>query len=340
MKSRKYIISRAALTVALLVVTGWIYTHYCYPIDLIKYESQLSEVLAKADTCDILYFAESSNGTYADTDKDTSSISDLLNKNIPSVQIGAINKGAVHAGVYRALIKRIPAESKANTWVVTMNLRSFGYPWMQSKLETPLMKTNLFYSERLPVINKLLMVFGYYDKKNVVQRDEIIEHHWRYDTIRFQFEYPFKTVRAWDDGFANGYYLKPDGSWDMGKISLACHYIKGYAFHIDTLTNPRIHDFDAIVKEAHLKGKRIIFNLLPENIEYADRLVGKELTYLMKQNRDLLVDRYTRMGATVVDNLELLDGWCYMDQHWTTEHYFYECRKKIADQLTLHIKVP
>jgi hypothetical protein len=29
-----------------------------------------------------------------------------------------------------------------------------------------------------------------------------------------------------------------------------------------------------------------------------------------------------------------------MDQHWTTEHYFYEGRKQIADNLALHIKIP
>jgi hypothetical protein len=42
----------------------------------------------------------------------------------------------------------------------------------------------------------------------------------------------------------------------------------------------------------------------------------------------------------VVDNLELVAGYNYMDQHWTTEHYFYEGRKQIADNLALHIKIP
>ena len=38
-----------------------------------------------------------------------------------------------------------------------------------------------------------------------------------------------------------------DGTINRQLTELACHYIKTYAFQIDTQRNPRIKDFDKIV---------------------------------------------------------------------------------------------
>jgi hypothetical protein len=335
----KYIVTRLVLLFVLLLSFAWGYKQYFWQADLIEYADQLPEVWQKSDSCDILYFAESSNASNAESDSIKMSISDLIALHFPGKILGAVNKGAVHAGVFLPLIQQIPEGSRVKTIIITMNLRSFDAAWINSKLETSLMKSNVMYEQRHPFVNKLMMSFGYYDHKTESQRDLIREHSWRYDTLIFPFEYPYKTVRAWDNGFANGYYKNADSTWDLPKIGLACHYIKAYAFQIDPNTNPRIRDFDEIVKVAKAKKLNVVFNLLAENVEYADSLVGPPLTFLMRQNRDLLVKRYHKDGVVVVDNLESVPGKQYIDQEWTTEHYFYEGRKRIADNLAAHIKV-
>lgn len=308
--------------------------------DLKQHDAELlPEIWDKPDTCDVLYFAESSNATYADTDSNRTGISELTALHFPGQVWGAINKGAAHAGVFVPLIRMIPENSRVKTIIVTMNLRSFDASWIYSKFETPLMKGNVMYSNRPPLLSKLLINLGYYDARTEAQGDSLRNDHWRFDTLRFPFAYPYVTVRSWDSAFGNGYYKNADSSWNMPKISLACHNIKSFAFQIDTNTNPRIRDFDAIVAIAKRKKLRLVFNLLPENVEYADSLVGPALVFLMRQNRDLLVQRYNKDGVTVVDNLELVSGRNYMDEHWTTEHYFYEGRKQIADRLAAHIKI-
>ena len=93
-----------------------------------------------------------------------------------------------------------------------------------------------------------------------------------------------------------------------------------------------------IVKLCKQKRVRLIFNLLAENIQYADSLVGKDLVFLMKQNRDLLIERYNRNGVLVVDNLELVCGKDYIDQNWTTEHYKQNGRMIIAQNLAISLK--
>jgi hypothetical protein len=87
---------------------------------------------------------------------------------------------------------------------------------------------------------------------------------------------------------------------------LACHYIKGYAFVIDTMTNPRIKDFDEIVAYAKAKHWNLVFNLLAENIQTAKTLVNDELASMIKQNRNMLVRRQIR--GLVVDQLQMVDS--------------------------------
>ena len=77
---------------------------------------------------------------------------------------------------------------------------------------------------------------------------------------------------------------------------------------------------------------------MAENIQYSDSLVGKELVFLLKQNRDFLVKRYSSSNCTVVDNLELVNGKEFTDQTWTTEHYGYRGRMIIAKNLAGKLK--
>jgi hypothetical protein len=102
---------------------------------------------------------------------------------------------------------------------------------------------------------------------------------------------------------------------------LACHYIKNFAFKIDPKTNQRIKDFDEIVEIAKKRHIKIVFNLLAENMEEANKLVGKELIYLMENNRKFLINRYHRNGNLVVDNLYAIQDNHFVDRNWPTEHY-------------------
>jgi hypothetical protein len=56
-------------------------------------------------------------------------------------------------------------------------------------------------------------------------------------------------------------------------------------------------------------------------------------------NRDILVNYYTRKGAKVVDNLELVKGKDFLDQNWTTEHYNQTGRITIAKQVVEKLRL-
>jgi hypothetical protein len=155
-------------------------------------------------------------------------------------------------------------------------------------------------------------------------------HAFEHDSIKVNFPLKWYTINSWKD---NVLYTKPDGSTDEEKQALAHHYVKAYAFSIETLNNPRIKDFDEIVRVCKSKGIKLYFNLLSENLQWADSLVGQDLVKVMQYNRDVLVRRYTAMGATVIDNLELVPAESFGEKNWTTEHYDQKGRWLIAGKV-------
>ena len=143
----------------------------------------------------------------------------------------------------------------------------------------------------------------------------------------------------WDNWMANKGVLDESGSYDKSQTELACHYIKTYGFQIDTLSNPRIKDFNDIIKLAEKRGWNLVFNLLAENTEKAEYLVGKDITYLMDENSKMLKSYYQSKGIKVVNNLNSVEDEQFIDQNWTTEHYAEKGRKIISRNVAEAIKL-
>jgi hypothetical protein len=266
-------------------------------------------------------------------------ISELTAEYYPALRLGTVSRPAMHAGIYKEVMKNLSSSAKVKTVIFTMNMRSFDATWIHSSLESALQKSKIMYLGYPALVNRFLLSLNVYDNKTEEERDRDMKAQWAKDELKFPYPFKYKNVIEWDQAMGNGGYLNPDGSWDMPKIALATHFIKGFGFQIDPATNPRIKDFDEIVIVCKEKNLNIVFNLMAENVQYADSLAGKDLLYLMKQNRDLLVNRYGKNGATVVDNLELVNGKDFVDQTWITEHYKENGRKAIAKNLAEQMKI-
>lgn len=332
------VVMRIVVILAFLPVFNAIYTHYFWKDDLAAEADMLLDLMALEDSCEILYFGESSNFSYnAEKDSLKDRISDFIGHHFEGIRLGTINSSAYHAGIYLPLIKHIDHHSKVKTIIITLNMRTFDQAAIHSELESALQKKAVMYEPRPPLLNRALMSLNFYDDTPLKDRDLQMWKEWTYDTLKSsEVSFPYPTIKTW---CAVEKFPLPGGGEDMKKRELADHYIKAYAFQIDTLKNPRIKDFDAIMQVAKKKKLNVVINLLAENTEYADSLVGENLVWLMRTNRDLLVKRYADMGAMVVDNLESVPGWDYTDQHWTTEHYGEFGRQIIAKNVANSMKV-
>lgn len=307
-----------------------IYRFTLYPRDLARMSPEIVKLRETQQLTDIYYFGESSNVTYAPGDTVKQSISEMIQEEFPQLKVTNINQYATHAGIYIEWLRQLgmPSE-KPRAVIVTMNLRSFDAAWIHSELETPLRQSLVLGRPLPPLLNRFLLSLAAFDDKTEEERHHDMLMDWQTTPLEFPFVFRHRTVAEWDAAMANGGYLKEDGTWDIEKIELACHYIKAYAFNIQS-DNPRLADFDAIRDWSEQHRIPVYFNLMSENVHFADSLVGPELVFLMRQNRDFLVQRYNQGFCTVVDNLERVDSRSFIDRDWTTEHYDAAGRRAIA----------
>ncbi len=334
----KKIVIKVSTLIIILIGLNFIYNFTLYEKDLNEKCEQIVEIRDKQAETDIFYFAESSNFNTRETDSIQSTISDLTAMFFPSLNLTAINKPATHAGIYKVWLKNINLEvNKPKAIVVTLNLRSFDAAWIHSVLETQLQESVVLVQPYPNLINRFLLSLQAFDNKTNEQREQDMLNDWLNTQLVFPFDFKYKTVREWDVSFGQYGWDLADGTPEKNKILLTCHYIKAYAFNL-TENNPRVKDFDEIAGWCQKNNINLYLNLLAENIEYADSLVGKELVFLMKQNRDYLVKRYNKGNCKVVDNLELVNGLEFTDQTWTTEHYGYKGRMIIAKNVANSLK--
>lgn len=321
---------------AVVILINYMYRWTILNADIRKIAPCAYQCLKLPKNIDYVYFGESSNFTADGDDSTKLSISDLV-AFYSQKKIVTIDTPAVHAGIYKYWINYLK-ENKPKGIIVTMNLRSFDATWINSNLETNLNRgIRILKGEPIIWHRFLLSLKNFEDNFTDAERDSCIQKEWRTKQLIFPYEFKYKNVREWDNAIANGSHLKEDGSWDMEKIALSAHYVKNFAFNIDS-NNVRIKDFDEIVSWGHKHNVKVYFNLLSENVAQADTLVGKDLVFLMKKNRDYLVERYTKKGAEVIDNLESVGINDFLDKNWTTEHYNYKGRISIAKKVAEKIK--
>ena len=329
----KKLLIRIGMVLVMLLILNWVYSRWFLEKDLRKH-SDIVELSWQVtdDSCRIIYLGESSNSHYGDEESSHRKISDFTADYFPRVKMGDLTKEASHAQTYYYMLRHIPATSAVETVVVTMNLRSFGPLWIYSKLETPLRKQLVLLEDYPPLVNRFLLAFKAYPIKTEEEWNELVFEHWRNDTFNIP-NFAWHTTADWDYGMYSYGWYDQQGQRDWDVTALACHYIKTYAFEIND-DNPRVKDFDAIVDLCRERGWNLVFNLMAENVDKANELVGKDLMLLFRLNRDYLLKRYGNMkGVTVVNNLNLVRDVNFIDQDWTTEHYYEEGRRIVADHL-------
>ena len=318
----------------LLVAMNWVYTKWFFEKDLLEH-SDIIELPRQvvADSCQVVYLGESSNNTYGYAESDHRKISAMVSAYFPKVRVGDMTKSASHSQIYYNMLKQVPKDAPVETVIVTMNLRSFDAGWIYSRLETALRKQIVLLQDYPPLMNRFLLAFKAYPIRSEEEWDAIARKHWKKDPLDFPYDFEWNNTHQWDSAMAWGGWHDFEGQRDQQLTELACHYIKSYAFQIRD-DNPRIKDFDAIVDLCRERGWHLVFNLMAENVDKANELVGKDLLFLMKQNRDYLMQRYdTQEDVTVVNNLDLVRDVNFIDQDWTTEHYYGEGRHIIAHQV-------
>lgn len=330
MRILKLILPRLLFIALLFLGCNFFYARYFWPEELKKHAPLVMQVQSLSDSADVLYFGESSNTSFNPfTDTLTQSMSQFLQSYLPESRVRDITHSGYHSGMFLALMELIPESTAVRTIVVTMNLRNCGPAAIHTTLEPYMQKQKVYYSRRMPLLSRLFLSMKYYDNRDSMERERLKLRAWRTEDIRYPgVKHVYPNARAWYDAEK---YPDEQGTKRRKRI-LADDYIKAFAFVLDE-NNPRMADFDGMVKLAAKRGWKLVFNLVPENMEYADSLLGEAMTAQIRHNRDFLVHRYHGRGAEVVDNLEVARGSEFTDQFWTTEHVNGRVRRVCAQNL-------
>ena len=325
---------KIVLLVSLLsLLAEGLYRLLFYQHDRHTYSAPLAQLVdtINATGADILYLGESSNHTYGLDDTDTAWISEMVARHYPGLSVRDMTHDASHGEVYYLLLHNLSSDCPVSTVVVTLNLRSFGIGWIASPLETVLQKRIAMLCLRPALVNRAVLSFKAYDIKSTDERYRQMNDYWALHPLP---NHP--SVPQWGDS-VNAQSVATEGSNDaLG--TMPGTFVRNYAFLIDTFDNPRISDFDRIVSLAQTRGWNLVFNLLAEDVEWADQLVGSDLTTLMRHNAGLLEERYSRMGVTVVNNFDCVPDSLFRDRDWTTEHYVQQGRQAIADNVATALR--
>jgi hypothetical protein len=329
---------RIIALILILLLCNWLYVEFFFEKDLEKHSSIIYKIRALDADTDILYLGESSNKTFDTNDLDRRKISQMLSEFYPDLKIRDITEPAAHLGIYYEILRKIPGDSNVKTVVVTLNLRSFGLDWIHSKLESSLQKSLLLLKPYPPLVNRFLLSFKAYPSYNEEERTKTIRRLWQEEAFDTLSGMPYSSVSEWDRAMSRKGIRDTLGRYDQAMTELACHYIKSYAFTMNKHYRIRIQDMDRIITLAKKRNWHLVFNLMAENVDKAELLVGEDLLSLMRENRDYLVTYLGERSISVADNLEAVEDKEFIDQDWTTEHYKQKGRRIIARNLAKELK--
>lgn len=320
--SVKGIIIRAIIVLLSFIGMNKLYSLFYYESDLQKFAPIINEIRAIPQSAKVLYIGESSNITSYKNDTDKRPISALMGRHYPEGFITHLTQPAGHLGIFHSMLEAIDPNSNIETIVLTVNLRSFNAEWKYSPLESNLQKSAILLRNGPPLYKRFLLSFKSYPNESDAILERLIHADWRANELDVSAEFPHKYMLDWREAFNR----------ENSSNSLGSEFITTYAFSINE-HHERFHELDKIIELAEVRGWNLLVHILPENFEAARENVGRELTDLMDKNVSVITDYLTRRKIPFVSLHRTLPDDYFMDKEWPTEHYVYEGRKVIADQL-------
>ena len=319
MKATRYIAIRLVFAGLVFLVSAWIYQQWFYRSDL---ESEgwmrLKLERLKVHQNDILFLGASPNRATLPEEPDQRSITDMMMDEEPDLPIVCFDTGAVHAGIFLDVLKWIELGNLPRTLICELNLRSFSAEWIHSDLENSLQRNMVYTNRSIPLWNRIRVSLKNYPWISPGERRHRINNHFRFD--RLPFGNDRRTVFHW---------FRKLEEQQQGPPGIAGEYVKKFGFVLHE-KNERIRQYDELVEFCRAHHIRLIFVLFSENVEEAEKTVGKDLRQLMESNVACLMKRYDHGSSEVVNCFSLLPDNYWFERTFITEHYTAPGRQAIA----------
>lgn len=313
---------KIALLVLLLAGLNEVYKLVQWPADLKLYTNGYDELIDATDNADILFLGDCSDAYRASGLDHEKGIGEYLDELMTGQTVATLSSNGFHPGTYLQLLES-SRDFSGKTVVVTLNLRAFAPKIINDYVYDPKIRKHLelLNDSYPPLLNRALL--SYY-------RDP--------DDLKHQLEQ--KTLKAWltdslppeirYDNTFNWYYSYPNP--DDIKLSdndIAQSYIHDFGFLIDTSSNKRITQCDALLDLAHSRNWDLVFHIPAIDFNAAEEKVEPALAYLIERNLEILKHRY----QNTVNNAHLLTSDHFVGPY-AGSHYTAEGRKSMAIEIS------
>jgi hypothetical protein len=319
METTRYISSRIAGVILLICLGGVLHQYLIYP-HILKSEGWLKELAEKRinNNPEVIYFSASTNKALGPDDKDQRFISKMISDSI-DLRLEPIDTGAVHAGIFYAILQKIPKDKLPKLIVVDMNIRSFGENWIHSGLENSLQRNLVYWNDAPGVINHLKASVKWYDYKSPMEHQRAIEYAEKFAKLPFGGSH--RTIKTWCDSIFKA-SKDPEEAMTM---------VRHFGFRINE-KNEQLKRFDEISVWSEKNNVPVIFVILPENIEKMELLAGKDLKDLVQMNAEFLEKRYRNRSFKTLNLYNRAAADIFFES-FPTEHYRSGGRTVVADAI-------
>jgi len=312
--------------IALLVivlVSGLIHRVFIYP-KIAKQEAWLIDLTHRriGHHASVVYFSASPNSAVAPDDTLQKTIHQFASEALP-FSITAIDTGALHAGIFLKILERIPPTKLPKLVVVDLNIRSFGANWLHSNLENALQRNFVYWNKRPSVLNHFLAATKWYDYRSPAEHIRAIEYEEKFEKLPFPF--PQSSIKHWVNNLAA----------DKPNREQAATFIRHFGFLIKP-GNDQLNNYQQLIQWSKQHGVKLIFLMLPENIEGMKEVVGEELSDLVSLNAKFLNHYFRKQGQVVIDLHNALGKEQFFEQ-FPTEHYRSAGRKMVGEAIAAWI---
>ena len=273
-----------------------------------------------AKKADILYFSASPNSAYSLADTDKRSIDQMIQDQLKGYTIESLDTGSIHGGVFLHALHQMPKDYKPKMIMVDMNLRSFGIRWLQSGLENSIQRNMSYWNNNLGIYNRINAALKNYAYIPYHERFEAVDYDDRFN--RLPFKDSCSTIKKWVDSIGR---IRAEGD------VIGQEFVRFFGFQI-TKKNPMMAYYDQIVDFCDKNDIKLVFLILPENVEVMENKAGVNLKKLCYKNIQYLKNHYANSSVTIIDALDDLNA-SYFFETYPTEHYIATGRKIVADKV-------
>ncbi|MBI1836078.1 MAG: hypothetical protein HYR91_02310 [Flavobacteriia bacterium] len=323
-KTLTYFVFRGLILGGFIILLGWIYQKWFY-VETLNKEGWLKKIgdTSFSKKANILYFSASPNASFPESDTDRRSIHEKIQFYLNNNTIEALDTGAIHAGIFLHALQQLPQDYKPKIILMDLNLRSFGKMWIHSGLENSLQRNLVYWNNYPGLYNRIKASLKNYPYLPLHEREALINYSEKFDVL------PFKkacyTIKKWVDSLN----FRADHYDGIGR-----EFVRNFGFQINE-SNEMLKNYREVVAFCKLQKLKLVFLILPENIESMRKNSGENLVKLCDKNIKYL--KFQFKNIPIIDLSNKLNS-SYFYETFPTEHYNQEGREIVAKCVGTYFK--